>query len=45
VTVFVFQEPSLLSSLQDKGLTEVVLESLLVKDVSSNLLATVLPFY
>ena len=33
VTVFVFQEPSLLSSLQDKGLTEVVLNSLLVKDV------------
>ena len=33
MTVFVFQEPSLLSSLQDKGLTEVVLNSLLVKDV------------
>lgn len=31
--MFVFQEPSLLSSLQDKGLTEIVLNSLLVKDV------------
>lgn len=27
------QEPSLLSSLQDKGLTDVVLHALLVKDV------------
>ena len=34
VTVFIFQEPSLLSSIQDKGLTEVVLDSLLIKDVS-----------
>ena len=34
VTAFVFQEPSLLSSLQDRGLTEVILNSLLVKDVS-----------
>ena len=34
VTVFVFQEPSLLSSLQDNGLTDVVLHALLVKDVS-----------
>lgn len=34
VTVYVFQEPSLLSSLQDNGLTEVVLHALLVKDVS-----------
>ncbi|KAK7867832.1 hypothetical protein R5R35_008271 [Gryllus longicercus] len=33
VTVYVFQEPSLLSSLQDNGLTHVVLEALLVKDV------------
>ncbi|KAK3600176.1 hypothetical protein CHS0354_039470 [Potamilus streckersoni] len=33
VTVYVFQEPSLLSSLQDKGLTDVVLHALLVKDV------------
>lgn len=33
VTVYVFQEPSLLSSLQDKGLTDVVLQALLVKDV------------
>lgn len=31
--MFIFQEPSLLSSLQDRGLTEVVLNSLLVKDV------------
>ena len=28
-----FQEPSLLSSLQDNGLTDVVLQALLVKDV------------
>ncbi len=34
VYVYVFQEPSLLSSLQDKGLTDVVLQALLVKDVS-----------
>ena len=34
VTVYVFQEPSLLSSLQDKGLTDVVLHALLIKDVS-----------
>lgn len=34
VTVYVFQEPSLLSSLQDNGLTEVVLHALLIKDVS-----------
>lgn len=33
VTAYVFQEPSLLSSLQDKGLTDVVLHALLVKDV------------
>ncbi|KAG1653506.1 E3 ubiquitin-protein ligase HUWE1 [Nymphon striatum] len=33
VTVYVFQEPSLLSSLQDNGLTDVVLQALLVKDV------------
>ncbi|KAH9508169.1 E3 ubiquitin-protein ligase huwe1, partial [Bulinus truncatus] len=33
VTVYVFQEPSLLSSLQDKGLTDVVLQALLIKDV------------
>ena len=36
VTVYVFQEPSLLSSLQDKGLTDVVLHALLIKDVSLN---------
>lgn len=35
VTVYVFQEPSLLSSLQDSGLTDVVLHALLIKDVSS----------
>ena len=34
VTVYVFQEPSLLSSLQDNGLTNVVLHALLIKDVS-----------
>ena len=33
VTAYVFQEPSLLSSLQEKGLTDVVLHALLVKDV------------
>ena len=33
VTAYVFQEPSLLSSLQDNGLTDVVLQALLVKDV------------
>lgn len=33
VTVYVFGEPSLLSSLQDNGLTDVVLHALLVKDV------------
>ena len=35
VTVYVFHEPSLLSSLQDKDLTGVVLKSLVVKDVST----------
>lgn len=34
MTVFVFQEPSLLSSLQDNGLTDVMLHALLIKDVS-----------
>jgi E3 ubiquitin-protein ligase HUWE1 len=34
VTVYVFQEPSLLSFLQDNGLTDVVLHALLVKEVS-----------
>lgn len=33
VTVYVFQEPSLLSSLQDNGLTDVVFQALLKKDV------------
>lgn len=37
VTVFVFQEPSLLSSLQDNGLTDVMLHALLIKDVSIKL--------
>lgn len=35
VTVYVFQEPSLLSSLQDNGLTDVVLHALLIKEVSA----------
>lgn len=34
VTVFINQEPSQLTSLQDKGLTDVVMHALLVKDVS-----------
>lgn len=33
VTVYVFQEPSLLSCLQDTGLTDVMLHALLIKDV------------
>ncbi|XP_078001474.1 E3 ubiquitin-protein ligase HUWE1-like [Glandiceps talaboti] len=33
VTVYVFQEPSLLSPLQDSGLTDVMLHALLIKDV------------
>ena len=33
ITAYVFGEPSLLSSLQDNGLTDVVLHALLVKDV------------
>ncbi|XP_076294391.1 HECT, UBA and WWE domain containing E3 ubiquitin protein ligase 1 isoform X4 [Lasioglossum baleicum] len=33
VTVYVFQEPSLLSSLQDNGLTDIVLHALLIKEV------------
>lgn len=37
VTVYVFQEPSLLSSLQDNGLTDVVLHALLIKEVSNRL--------
>lgn len=41
VTVYVFQEPSMLSSLQDNGLTDVVLHALLVKDVSP---LKILPF-
>ena len=34
VNGYIFQEPSLLSSLQNSGLTDVVLHALLVKDVS-----------
>lgn len=34
VTVYVFQEPSLLSALQDSGLTDIMLDSVLVKEVS-----------
>lgn len=33
ITVYVFNEPSLLSSLQDSGLTKVILQSLLEKEV------------
>ncbi|CAH1960706.1 unnamed protein product [Acanthoscelides obtectus] len=33
VTVYVYQEPALLSTLQDNGLTDVVLHSLLVKEI------------
>lgn len=35
ITVCVFQEPSLLSTFQDNGLTDFVFHALLVKDVSS----------
>lgn len=34
VTVYVFQEPGMLSALQDRGLTDVILQAVLVKDVS-----------
>ena len=34
VTVYVFHEPSLLSSLQDNGLTGVMLKALVVKEVN-----------
>lgn len=37
VTVYVFQEPSLLHSLQDNGLTDVITEALLMKDVRKSL--------
>lgn len=42
VTVYVFHEPSLLSSLQDNGLTGVMLKALVVKEVQwySLLIAT-----
>lgn len=33
VTVYVFQEPSLLSSLQESGLTQVMIHALLIKEV------------
>lgn len=45
VTVFVFQEPSLLSSLQDNGLTDVMLHALLIKDVSFQHCPCVLRFF
>lgn len=45
VTVFVFQEPSLLSSLQDNGLTDVMLHALLIKDVSFHHCSCVLRFF
>lgn len=35
VTVYVYQEPALLSALQDNGLTNVVLHALLVKEVNN----------
>ena len=35
VTVYVFQEPGMLSALQDRGLTDVILQAVLVKDVST----------
>lgn len=38
VTVYVFQEPSLLSSLQDNGLTDLVLHALLIKQVNKQTL-------
>lgn len=34
VTVYIFQEPSLLSTLQDNYLTDVVLQAMLVKEVN-----------
>ncbi len=34
MTVYIFHEPSMLSSLQESGLTGVVLKSLIMKDVS-----------
>ncbi|CAK9823562.1 E3 ubiquitin-protein ligase HUWE1, partial [Anthophora retusa] len=36
VTVYVFQEPSLLSSLQDNGLTDLVLHALLIKEIPAS---------
>ena len=33
VTLYVFHEPSLLSSLQDRQLTDVILDALVVKEV------------
>jgi len=41
VTVYVFQEPSLLSALQDGGLTDVVQEAILVKSVRVFLILSV----
>jgi E3 ubiquitin-protein ligase HUWE1 len=45
VTVYVFQEPSLLSSLQESGLTDVVLHALLVKEVKVRIFLFSLIFY
>ena len=45
VTVYVFHEPSLLSSLQDNGLTGVMLKALVVKEVSFTLLSLMLQSY
>ena len=38
VTVYVFHEPAMLTSLQDRGLTDVILQAVLVKDVRFSLL-------
>jgi E3 ubiquitin-protein ligase HUWE1 len=45
VTVYVFQEPSLLSSLQESGLTDVVLHALLVKEVKVRIVLFSLIFF
>ncbi|OQV13392.1 E3 ubiquitin-protein ligase HUWE1 [Hypsibius exemplaris] len=36
VTVYVFHEPAMLTSLQDRGLTDVILQAVLVKDLNAN---------
>jgi E3 ubiquitin-protein ligase HUWE1 len=45
VTVYVFQEPSLLSSLQESCLTDVVLHALLVKEVKVRIVLFSLIFF